>query len=273
MLKSLLATSGYAAELPALKGRRFEFPEGLVVLFGQNASGKSTLLNLLAGYSGCAQQGWTTFAPEYIPPYKKGPATFPKAFRTKGCEAEVEWDGTATYYTCGPTSTRSQVDFAEALETGGDEADDFLKRILVKVSSGQDQIGWLNNLEKRLATVPNLHTCNTWRVSGHGEMSADKVNDTWGDVIRAFEVYLQSLPATGPLSVLLDEPDVHMSIPNQHILWSRAMPRVAVGRQLIVATHSPFALTVPGATIIDMTPGYADACREVLKTLTPVPVQ
>lgn len=160
MIRSLRATAGYAANLPALKNRTFEFEAGLTVLFGQNASGKSTILKLLAAYSGCQRPGWTTYSEDYHPhkPYsvpRQARAPFPERFAESvlgGVRAEVQWDGTSTYYSTG-LPARGQPSFEEALERGGDEADDYMRRIMAPGSSGQEQIHWIT---QRLEQTPRI---------------------------------------------------------------------------------------------------------------------
>jgi hypothetical protein len=48
-------------------------------------------------------------------------------------------------------------------------------------------------------------------------------------------------------------------------LW-QALPRLATKAQVIVATHSPFALFA-GGDLVDLKPGYVAECREALKGL------
>lgn len=63
----------------------------------------------------------------------------------------------------------------------------------------------------------------------------------------------------------LDEPDLHLGLDYQDHLWSKIISVVSQSYQVIVATHSPFAVSVPGATYLETTPGYLDRCRANLK--------
>ena len=40
---------------------------------------------------------------------------------------------------------------------------------------------------------------------------------------------------------------------------------LSVGRQIVVASHSPFALLAP--TVLDLEPGYSARCHEALQAL------
>jgi hypothetical protein len=196
-------------------------------------------------------------------------APFPHRLATRGNQAEVAWDGTPSFYSTGPESGQSG--FNNALEDGGEDADNYLRSLLAPGSAGQGQIQWLNQMEKKLSAPPDLlREDGTLRIRGHGEVERSSVNSLWGEAIDGFQSHIRSLPHTGPVTVLLDEPDAHMSLPNQHTLWTKAIPRLSVGRQVIVATHSAFALCAPDATIIDLQPGYEDRCRKVLRALREV---
>lgn len=93
-------------------------------------------------------------------------------------------------------------------------------------------------------------------------MSTIGVNSTWRDDIHAFADYIATLPRSEPVTLLLDEPDGHLSIPNQEAFWRLVIPRLSEGRQVVVASHSAFALRA--TRIVDMETGYSDRCRAVL---------
>jgi len=281
MIRRVRVTAGYPTKLAALGERTFEFAEGLTVLFGQNASGKSTLLRIMAAYSGCARPGWTTFSEEYNPrrqfrwpPEYKPP--FPERFAdgTLGdVRADVDWDGTPTYFWKGLPGG-NQGAFDEALERGGGEADDYMRRMLGTGSSGQPQIHWINErLEQALDRPPVIARDATFFVPGKGYVTAKRrsnwasdLQSEWATGIDEFVEFVESRPRTGPVTVLLDEPDARLSLPNQEKLWRVFLPRLSVGRQIVVASHSPFALL--GPSIVDLDPGYSGRCREALGALT-----
>lgn len=69
----------------------------------------------------------------------------------------------------------------------------------------------------------------------------------------------------GPQTLLLDEPESGFGMPWQAGLWRNVLSRIDPAKhQVIVATHSPFALMVPDAHYIEMTPGYANDCSATL---------
>ena len=262
MIRSFRATAGYAANLEALKDRTFVFAEeGLTVLFGQNGSGKSTVLGLMAAYSACAAPGWSTFSGDYMPMGGLRNHPYPERFGTN-CRADVAWDGTPTYYSIG-TPGHGQAAFHDALERGGEDADDHIRRIFRPGSSGEEGVHWLYRLETAANNPPSLARDAKFFVSGHGFMEASKVNSAWESQIHLFADYVATLPRTGPVTLLLDEPDARLSIPNQERLWNLYLPRISHGRQVIVASHSPFALKAPR-----IEPDYSERCLKALATIT-----
>ncbi len=159
MIRSVRATAGYAAQLASLKDRVFDFGPGLTMLFGPNGSGKSTLLKLMAAYSACAQPGWSTYTSEYqsVGYDRKKREDFPQRFarggRLAGSKADVDWDGTPTFYSLGLPGM-GQVAFEDAMERGGDEADDYLRRLLRPGSAGEEAIQSLHHLPHRHTAEP-----------------------------------------------------------------------------------------------------------------------
>jgi len=90
------------------------------------------------------------------------------------------------------------------------------------------------------------------------------VNDLWGTRIDVVAEFLKGTIPKGQPTILLDEPDRSLDIPYQFGIW-RALPRDSKNFQIIVATHSLFALNIPGAHYIDMKKGYLKQCRDVMK--------
>lgn len=259
MIESARATEGFAAALPALSGRTFAFGPGLNLLFGPNGIGKSTLLRLAGAYAGCAQSGWSTAAGgDDTIPY---PARF-RRLAPKGCAAEVAWDGAP--------ALMARLD---ALPAHGfsDREEEFAEQIDALVnapSSGEAVLGRISALARALRAPPDLSLVErTWDVDGHRYLPSS-VNDQWAQKVGDFVAYVSTLPRRGPMTVLLDEPDRSLSIPNQQALWARSLPGLARHCQVIVATHSPFALAAPGpVTVVEFEPGYVESCRAAVRAL------
>lgn len=92
-------------------------------------------------------------------------------------------------------------------------------------------------------------------------MSRSAVNSSWGHALDLVEERMVARIPKGQGSVLLDEPEANFSLLWQSRLWELlADPAVSESFQIIVASHSPFALNVPHANYIEFEPDYcADA--------------
>lgn len=265
MISKAKVLKGFAFDLAALNKRVFTFDPGLTTLFGPNGSGKTTLIKILAAYCGTAG-GWSTFVePIYCEKGAFGARErkripFPKRFLCltpeKECEAQIEWDGSPTFYS-DATSTDSKItDFGDPGDgVFGDGIEKWMAHRVA--SSGQMRIGAVMRIFNQiLVKPPNLLA------------KKDVGNSAWEKALTEFQDYVRGLPRKGPMTVLLDEPDRSMGIPFQAQLWTEVLPVVATKFQVIVASHSPFALGVEKNTVIDLSKGgYVEECRKSLRKM------
>ena len=141
---------------------------------------------------------------------------------------------------------------------GGHFDDDFfdegLRSVFVKRSSGESQ---MDGMARVLNQEPEF-------VDGVG----DRVNDLWfGWRKQVLDVTKANEPE-GPWTALLDEPERSLDIPRRAKLWA-TLQRYAKKRQILLATHDPFALfMVLGAgddvRVFETAPGYVEACWRTL---------
>lgn len=212
------------------------FAPGLNILWGPNGSGKSTLLKLLARVFHCEQGG--------IP---KITSVSQGELRGKR-GVKVVWDKAPCYY--------FSLDQAPGLIGGlagfdPDFTTDGYQSIMVgRLSQGQQRNHYLNRiLENAVKSVVDYDALKG--------MSPEQ---------RAhfFSFFIRSEKTGGPTTLLLDEPERSADFLAEAKLWEV----LALNRrfQLIVATHSPFAIDIPGANYIEFKPGYVQACRDALNT-------
>lgn len=98
-----------------------------------------------------------------------------------------------------------------------------------------------------------------WRVAEGG------FNDVWEARLKRVKALLQANGPAGPRTILMDEPESGFGLPWQAGFWHNVMRSAqAKNFQIIVATHSPFALNVPDAHYIETQPGYLEECRTTL---------
>jgi hypothetical protein len=92
-------------------------------------------------------------------------------------------------------------------------------------------------------------------------LQEEQVNDVWRPRLAAVRAFLAPHLKLGPPTILLDEPDRSLSTARQIALWDNLVKKAATQAQLIVATHSPFALFLPNTYYLDLNPGYLAQCE------------
>lgn len=92
------------------------------------------------------------------------------------------------------------------------------------------------------------------------------LNDIWGEWYDTAEHFLAGNIPSGPLTVLLDEPERSFDLPSQVAVW-RFIRAYSHKIQFIVASHSFYALDLPEAHYIELVPGYLDVSLSCLSHL------
>ena len=271
MLYSLKVTGGFASKLPAFaKGMTFEFSPGLNILFGPNGCGKTTALKILAAYSGIeGRGGWSKYARPSIKMDKDDYTKVCAKCAPGDCTAEVDWDGYASFLNMAEVSD-SVPQFLGENADGISDASEEIMSIMSRPSGGQLRVHKLGMVCKATQNPPDLLKLPNEHKS---------YNDIWKKMMEGFVAFVQACrdrhkDAKGRITILWDEPDRSLSIPTQALLWgftksNVGLPIVAQRCQVIVATHSPFALFVNDCFVHGMEGGYVEKCREVLKNFTP----
>jgi predicted ATPase len=248
MITSAKVNEGFAADLPALKDKTFNFTPGLNVLFGPNGCGKSTLLKIISGYCFCGDGGWSRYASEGFPVFEtEGTvALFPGCMVINRCKAVVEWDGTSSYYN---NATISDAPINVWGMTGLDMRDE-VSELMSKPSEGMKRLDRLGRMIKELESpVPDIL----------------KEKARGGERFASWLHYINGLERKGPATVILDEPDRCLSIENQALLWG-GFANVVKKFQVIVASHSllPILRAYGDPNIIDMEKGYLAHSTKIL---------
>lgn len=219
--------------------------KGLTILWGPNGSGKSSLLKILAHLTHCFQGGSPLVTETSL-----------KELRGK-TGARLLTDGKPVHY-LDPG--------AEAGLYGGGAAFDydFLQDGIMAMqarnsSSGQQTTAKTNRI---LGSAANL-TEVPWKARRAGEGSADWWNKTVEEGMGALEA---NIDEDGPPTILLDEPGRSLSIPRQAELWNILAQQQRF--QIIVATHSVFALYLMGVKYLDVKSGYLEESRKELDLVT-----
>lgn len=233
----------------ALKDPRvFEFQPGLNILWGGNGSGKTTVISMLATMFHCRQGNQPVVTQTSLNElYGRN-----KDETMSGVLVEHDGQGVRHYnpsHTTGIMYGRIDDDFAH---------EGLLNLASEKASAGQDTVGRFTPIiwEVALGVVPKLR----WT------LSKGSVNGLYQDRLTRAEEFLKANREKGQPTILLDEPDRNLSLGTQINIWEfiRAYSDEV---QIIVASHSIFALDIPDANYIEMLPASLKVAREDLARL------
>lgn len=238
-----------------LLNRTFNFePNKINLIFGPNASGKTTILRALGGVAGTTDGYAQLYGPLDVSDFfeKATIETFKKKkIQKMMCNsAIVDWDGTPIYYD----------NFANRKSYGslGDLSGSVLGSDIIteiqyimskeKMSQGQNSL----YLMSRLINIAKQHLSYkdifSQYVNDDGTYKAMNVNESWEEAYKAqldyymgFENSFKKLPGT----FLFDELDKSLDIINTCYLYDTILPKVVetTGIQIFIISHSPIVLS------------------------------
>lgn len=237
--------------------RTFEFKPGLNILWGRNGSGKSTLIKLFAMLFHCEQSGSPVLTETSISNlFSSLSISQQRKPESVLAGIKVDHDGQGVQF-FDPSK-------AAGLSHGGAAFDwDFgMEGVLnatYKGSAGQTTMYRFDRLLNSLVhrePAPPLER----------RLDMDRVNALWKERILAANLILEGKGEKGPPTILLDEPERSYDLPTQVSLW-RFLRAAAGTHQIIVASHSLWALRIPGANYIELSPGYLEESGHALASL------
>lgn len=228
------------------KNSEFKFEPGLNIIFGKNATGKSTLLQLLAMTFHCYDGGYPKVTQSSIAEIMGG---LLDQERKKGYS--VEHDGNLVFYI--------NPDMEVGLK-GGSFDNDFMAEGVQNLfnrnrSQGERSLGKMTkifeDMDKQDDVIYTFHE--------------DCVNDVWAKKLQHGLHILKNptIGNTGRKTILIDEPERSMDFENEIKFWG-FIKRMAERDQVIVATHSPFALYTD-ANFIQTTYGYITRSKKLIE--------
>lgn len=245
----------YIADQPNLAGKTFRFKSGLNILIGPNGSGKSTILKACGLSLAAVQGGQSTVSEEWCR----------EAFGFFGQDKIIfPWETQHNGRPAAFVDPRINL----GLTAGGAAFDDSFFALGVSNLMFRGSTG-----EKTMAQISRAVGMILGKISPPTEimrtstLADNRVNDIWSRRMEVASEYLQGDGMPGPVTILMDEPESYLSIPMQVGFWKRFMSEDASrfdNLQVIVATHSPFALDVPFANYIELGKGYLLECREAM---------
>jgi energy-coupling factor transporter ATP-binding protein EcfA2 len=238
-----------------LLNRKFEFEAGKInVIFGPNASGKTTMIKAIAGNAGCKDGYPTLLEPLSIRSFyeETSQENFRKTLnKMMKNSAIIEWDGVPVYYD----------NFADRMNRPHSSIGDLCGSVLGdsiateiqyiigkdKISLGQNSIYLINRLLDIAQNHLSFKDIFSKYVNEDGTKKSFNVNDTWADAYNVqldyymgFENSCKSLPGT----FLFDELDKSLDIFNIYNLYVNVLPEFVkkTGVQVIIISHSPLVL-------------------------------
>lgn len=238
-----------------LLDRTFYFqPNKINLIFGPNASGKTTILKAIGGVAGTTDGYAQLYPPLDIHDFGEEAST--DMFKRKKIQkimcnsAIVDWDGTPIYYDnfANRQSYGSLGDLSGSVL--GDDIETELQYILSKnkISQGQNTIYLMNRLFNIAKQHLSYKDIFSKYVNDDGTYKPMKMNDTWTKAYKAqldyymtFENSLKNLPGT----FLFDELDKSLDIVNTCYLYNTVLPKLieTTGIQIIIISHSPIVLS------------------------------
>ena len=246
----------WAPKVPYIQRNNIiEFSDKLNIIFGPNGCGKSTLTGLCAFLTASEQGGVTRYTKKWMHSLVEHFGLVHGYPKKEQLIANLVHDGLPTFYH-NPRLTIG-------LYKGVAFDDDFFSEGLDNLkapngSTGEESMRKLSNFFKHFKSsdLPETILGDNW-MSKHESFKHDYA--------LSMDI-LQASCEVGNRTFILDEPEMGFSLLWQAEFWSSlAEFTETYNRQVIVATHSPFALNIKGAHYFDMQPGYLDQCRAKFK--------
>ena len=237
------------ADVEALKKpRKFTFKKGLNILWGPNGSGKTTVIKALARMLHCGQSGNPAVTQTSVDDLFEafGFGSGDSVCETLKAAVKLSHDGQGVRHfdpshAAGLTGGGSAFDWDFGMEG--------IQNTMFKGSAGQTTMMRMDKVVGSIIRreVPEVDL----------RMNEKTVNDLWAARIKTAKHFLKGTGKKGQPTVLLDEPERSFDFDFQFRIWN-LIRMFAPEVQFIVASHSFFALRLPEANYIELTPGYLD---------------
>ena len=267
-----------------LLGKKFVFePHKINVIFGENAAGKSTIINTLAAYCQCGDadnlDGWTNInfvkplpSHSFLSSSEENDEKYVQQVvedninRLMKNNAVVEWDGIPVYN----DSFSNRKMLGQLGELTGSVLDSVLDEALwltSRRSLGEKSIAILCKMIPKLEKPFTLEECLSCVKKDY--------NNIWKAYQKALVQRLKRLNSgfSGETvnTFMFDEIDKSMSISNVVTLYTKILPSLVekTGCQIIIVSHSPVIMTEQVYdsrfyNIINVTEGYVEECKSIL---------
>lgn len=261
-----------------LVGRKFEFSSDRInLIFGPNASGKSTILKSIASHAFCTD-GWSSFQKpldfrlgfdedKSIESYKKNIAEI--ILQMSGTSSQVDWDGSPIYY----HNFENRENYGQIGDLSGSIIESIGEEMTWRISKNKSSNGqkMFYQFSKLMKFMSKTITYN--EILEHSRKYLHS-NEYWRNCFLAQEEYFKSFPMAfdpnGQNTYLFDEIDKSTDILNVNELYTKIFPFIIdkYGCQIIVISHSPLVLrdeiyNSDKYNFISMDEKYTNECRKL----------
>lgn len=235
----------YAQDVPFFQqNKKVTFKPGLNILFGPNGCGKSTILRMVALNLAAEQGGQSILTLDWLrkmTDYNLG--TGKVSSNLDGIK--VSHDGQPILYAyprnaVGMNNGRLDDDFMlQGIQDG-----------LNKTSTG------LKTMERLNRVLAVLHGDSPFPAMIENRFTSS-MNDIHQKKVKVAQALIAPKIQVGQKTIILDEPESGLSIAAQgNLVGAFYEGMKSDSYQIIIASHSPFVVGLPGANYIDMEPGY-----------------
>lgn len=267
-----------------LLGRKICFSGKIDLIFGPNGSGKTTVLNAIAGNAGVQDEFASLNGPldmatesNFGMPLGDGEqyhVDFPKYLsKLMKNSAVVEWDGTPVYYDKSYNISTS----SGKSSLWGSFGEKLIYEVVSKAwSSGEKNSYLLRRVAAAIEAPTSYAKLFSRYLEGDGTYKISHMNDVWQTAYKTQLDYYLGFPMSftdAPVTLLLDEPDRNMDILSTYMLYSKVLPALheKTGVQIIAVTHSPIILSekIRGniCNVLSMDDKYTEACTNMMNDL------
>ena len=234
------------------KPRSFEFKPGLNILWGRNGSGKTSLTKVLARLFHCEQGNQPIVTRDSLNELVGGSHMVDVDLKA-GLKIRHDGQGVRHF---DPSHAVGLMGGMAAFDW--DFGTEGITNAMFKGSAGQTTMFRFDRLINEIVAgvVPEVE----WK------FQRVERDSPWSPRIKLAASFLKGNASKGQPTILLDEPERSYDLNAQVGVW-RLLRAYADEVQFIVASHSLFALKIPDANYIELSPRYLDLSATVLEIL------
>lgn len=243
------------AKVPFLNEEKtITFKPGLNIVLGPNGTGKSTVIDGIARLLHCREQNWPVVT-------KTSCDFFSRSDGVVATGLALEHDGQpARYLGIQSLAVVPDTKAVASVELAISEGKATRGKAVQKLSAGQASVAKLIRFLKHDA-VKTRYKLKTTEIG-------PSYKPVWEAAVASLKGGKAKPGAPKQQTILLDEIEMNLDFAHQAMVWKTLRALVEDGKhQIIVASHSPFAISVPGAHYIETSPGYLEASRAALRLL------